>query len=80
MTFEAVLVSALFLADLTVPPQPLKSLGLHLVGDVLWCTDCISSEWVSCLITRKYAHLLREASCVVVVVVVRGGGFVSKVY
>lgn len=25
MTFEAVLVSALFLADLAVPPQPLKA-------------------------------------------------------
>ena len=36
MTLEAVLVSALLLAHLTVPSQLLKPLGLHLIGDVLW--------------------------------------------
>ena len=40
VTFESVGVPTLFLADLTVPPQPLKSLGLHLVGDVLGCSNC----------------------------------------
>ena len=39
MTFETVLVTTLFLANLTVPSQPLKSLGLHLVCDVLRSTD-----------------------------------------
>ena len=40
VTLEPVGVPALFLTDLTVPPQPLKSLGLHLVGDVFGCSDC----------------------------------------
>jgi hypothetical protein len=39
MALETVLVSALFLADLTVPAQLLKSLGLHLVGEVLGCSN-----------------------------------------
>lgn len=33
MLLETVGVSALFLAWLTVPSQPLKTLGLHAVGD-----------------------------------------------
>jgi len=41
MAFEPVLVSALLLAHLTVPPQALQALGLHLVGQVLWRTNCI---------------------------------------
>lgn len=45
VALETVLVTALFLADLAVPPQPLKSLGLHLVGDVLRSTDCRLSEF-----------------------------------
>ena len=40
MALEAVLVAALFLADLAVPPQTLKSLGLHLVCDELGSPDC----------------------------------------
>ena len=44
MALEAVLVTALLLADLAVPPQPLKSLGLHLVGDVLRRADCKSGQ------------------------------------
>ena len=40
MAFETVLVSALLLADLAVPSQPLKPLGLHFVGEVLRCSDC----------------------------------------
>ena len=39
MTLEAVLVSTLFLANLTIPSETLKSLGLHLVSDVLRGTD-----------------------------------------
>jgi len=39
MTFEAVLVPALFLTHLAVPTQLLKSLGLHLVGQVFWRSD-----------------------------------------
>lgn len=35
VTLESVVVSTLLLADLTVPTQSLKSLGLHLVGEVL---------------------------------------------
>ena len=34
VTFESVVVSTLLLADLTVPSQSLKSLGLHLVGEI----------------------------------------------
>jgi len=34
VTFESVFVPTLFLADLTVPSQPLEALGLHLVGEV----------------------------------------------
>ena len=40
VTLESVVVSTLLLADLTVPSQSLKSLGLHLVGEVLGCSDC----------------------------------------
>ena len=39
VTFETVFVSALLLADLAVPSQPLKSFRLHLIGDVLRGTD-----------------------------------------
>jgi len=35
VTLKAVLISHLTLAGLTVPSQPLKPFGLHLVGDVL---------------------------------------------
>nr|POE90355.1 hypothetical protein CFP56_71080 [Quercus suber] len=37
--FEAVLVPTLFLADLTIPSQSLKTFGFHLVGDVFGRTD-----------------------------------------
>ena len=40
VTLESVLVSTLFLADLTVPSQPLEALGLHLVGEVFGCSNC----------------------------------------
>ena len=40
VTLESVVVPTLFLTDLTVPSQSLKSLGLHLVGEVLGCSDC----------------------------------------
>ena len=40
MALESVVVPALFLADLTVPSQPLKSLGLHLVGEVFGRSNC----------------------------------------
>ena len=40
VTLESVVVPALFLADLTIPSQPLKSLGLHLVGEVLGRSNC----------------------------------------
>ena len=40
VTFESVVVSALLLADLTVPSQSLKSLGLHLVGEIFGGSDC----------------------------------------
>jgi hypothetical protein len=40
VTLESVLVSTLFLADLTVPSQPLKSFGLHRVGEVLGRSNC----------------------------------------
>ena len=39
VALEPVGVSTLFLADLTVPSQPLKPLGLHLVGEVFRCPD-----------------------------------------
>ena len=39
VTLKPVGVSTLFLADLTVPSQPLKPLGLHLVGEVFRCPD-----------------------------------------
>jgi len=42
VALESILVPALFLADLTVPAQPLKSFGLHLVSDVLWRSDFCS--------------------------------------
>jgi len=44
MTLESVLVSALFLADLTVPPQALEALGFHLVRNELWGSDWIQSS------------------------------------
>ena len=40
VALESVVVPTLFLADLTVPSQPLKSLGLHLVGEVFGCSNC----------------------------------------
>ena len=40
VTFESVVVSTLLLADLTVPSQSLKSLGLHLVGEIFWGSNC----------------------------------------
>jgi len=39
VALESVVVPTLFLADLTVPSQPLKSLGLHLVGEILGCSN-----------------------------------------
>jgi hypothetical protein len=39
MTLESILVPALFLADLTEPPQALKALGLHLVRQILRRSD-----------------------------------------
>jgi len=39
VAFEAILVSTLLLTDLTVPSQPLKPFGLHLVGEVLGGSD-----------------------------------------
>ena len=39
VTLESILISTLLLAHLTVPPQPLKSLGLHLIGEVLGGSD-----------------------------------------
>jgi len=39
MALETIFISTLFLTDLTVPPQPLKALGLHLVGEVFRGTD-----------------------------------------
>jgi hypothetical protein len=35
MTLKSILVSALFLTDLTVPSETLKSLGFHSIGDCL---------------------------------------------
>jgi len=35
VTLEAVLISTLFLADLTVPPQALQAFGFHLIRDKL---------------------------------------------
>lgn len=40
VSFESVVVPTLFLADLAVPSEPLKSLGLHLVGEVFGRSDC----------------------------------------
>ena len=46
MTFESILVSALFLADLAVPPQALQALGFHLVCQILWRSNCVHvSVW-----------------------------------
>lgn len=39
MALKAVLISALFLTNLAVPSQALKSLRLHLVRQVLRCSD-----------------------------------------
>lgn len=38
MTFESVLISALFLADLAIPSEALEALGLHRICDGFWCT------------------------------------------
>ena len=40
VALEAVLITALLLADLAVPAETLESLGLHLVCEVLWRSDC----------------------------------------
>ena len=40
MTFETVLVPTLLLANLTVPPEALKSLGLHRIREVLRRSNC----------------------------------------
>jgi hypothetical protein len=53
VTFESILVSTLLLADLAVPSQPLKSFGLHLVGDVFRCSDCDSSKITKHLNLKK---------------------------
>lgn len=39
MTFKSVLIPALFLTDLAIPAQALKTLRLHLVGEVLRRTN-----------------------------------------
>ena len=39
VTFEAVFVSTLLFADLTVPAESLETLGLHLVSNVLRSAD-----------------------------------------
>jgi hypothetical protein len=39
MALEAVLISALLLTDLAVPPQALQALGFHLIGQILWSSD-----------------------------------------
>ena len=44
VTLEPVVVSTLLLADLAVPSQSLKSLGLHLVSEVFGCSNCWS-QW-----------------------------------
>jgi hypothetical protein len=41
VALEAVLVSALFLADLTIPPEPLQPLRLHGIGQVLPISDAV---------------------------------------
>lgn len=38
MTLESIFISTLLLADLAEPPQALQTFGLHLVGNILWCT------------------------------------------
>ena len=40
VALESIFVPALLLTDLTVPSQSLKSLGLHLVGEVFGCSNC----------------------------------------
>lgn len=40
VAFETVLVSALFLANLAVPPQALQTLGLHLICNILGSSNC----------------------------------------
>lgn len=60
VTFESILVSALLLADLAVPPQPLKTFGLHLVGQILWRSDCCLCQRMSMLRPNE-AYLLLEA-------------------
>ena len=61
VTLEAILVSALFLADLAVPPQTLEALGLHLVGQILWCSD-YKMLLGNTRIFLKDSYLLRAAS------------------
>lgn len=39
MTLEAVLISALFFADLAVPSKALEALRFHLISQVLWRSD-----------------------------------------
>lgn len=39
VALESILVAALFLANLAVPSQALKPLGLHLIRQVLWRPD-----------------------------------------
>lgn len=39
VALEAILVSALFLADLAVPSEALETFRLHLVGQVFWRSD-----------------------------------------
>ena len=62
MALEAVLVSTLLLADLTVPSETLKSLGLHFVGDIFGCSDC--KIWLNFwyIIHNSYSYLQLEAS------------------
>ena len=40
VTLESVVVSTLLLADLTVPSQSLKTLRLHLIGEVFGGSNC----------------------------------------
>jgi hypothetical protein len=60
MALETVLISTLLLADLAVPPQALKPLGLHLVRDILRSPNYVlfSKE----LVVDGLNYLQREAS------------------
>lgn len=44
VALEPVLVAALFLADLAVPPQALQALGLHLIRHKLRCSNFVGVE------------------------------------